>query len=126
MESYLDWKIHKKLKEEQERQRFARMMLLMGRGNGKTSSLLKEIEDYIAVTNKPEPFKLTKKDVERVRETILDYDICSNRTWSMYDYTTKWCWEPKLYYDPGIESDFRNEYYKWQLHFYNLLFREDK
>lgn len=93
-----DWRIHRKLKEAQDEQRMRRMMLLMGRGNGKTRSLVEELE------------------------TILDHDICSNSPWPMYDLMTNWHLEPKLYRNNYMIND----YFNWQLRLYDLLWKEHK
>lgn len=56
-----EWKIHKKLQDARDEQRRRRILLMMGRGNGKTRLLEEELEDM-----------LTKS------KTVIDYDLYSN------------------------------------------------
>ena len=69
-----DLKIHKILKEAKDEECRRRILLLMGRGNGKTRLLEDELEHFIT-SSKPEPVKLSKSNIELIKETVIDRDM---------------------------------------------------
>lgn len=105
-----EWKIHKILKEFKADQRMRRLMLMTGRGNGKTR-LIEEEFGHVFTQPKPEPVKLFEPDLELIRDAIIDRDmeqyiLSPYRDWidkvieeNMKEYYRKEreLWEPKIY-----------------------------
>lgn len=75
MINHHEWKIHKILKEEKDRERLHRCLFLYGRGNGKSSLMLEEFENIITTTYKQSPARLCNADIELIRKAVVDYDM---------------------------------------------------
>ena len=82
--NYREWLIDKKLTEAGGLGKT--VYIHVGRGNGKTHRILEQIaeleamgkEVHVVTLNKPEP-KLRMDDIEKIKETILDWDLYCNR-----------------------------------------------
>ena len=127
MINHRDWKIHKILQEEKARQRLHKRLLLRGRGNGKTSLITEELEDFITASNKPAPTKLCKADIELIKEAVIDYDVYNYLVSPHKDYVDKCIedlmkdyyherrkeWKPIVRMDTTVVDGY--DYFKWFL-----------
>ena len=125
-----EWTIRKTLQEYKDEQRRLRLMLMMGRGNGKTR-LLEEL-GYVFTHAKPEPVTLCNSDIELIRNVVRDRDM-EDYIFSPYrDWIDKVIeenmkesyrrerelWEPKIYIGTRPWDD-----YTFQLNLYRELFK---
>lgn len=131
MINHHEWKIHKTLQEFKDDQHMRRLMIMIGRGNGKTRLLEEELE-YAFTHTKPKPVKLCKSDLEMIRDAIIDRDMeqymaSPYRDWidKVIEETFKESyrkerelWEPKLYI--GTRP---YDAYTFQLDLYRELFK---
>ena len=133
IDTSLDWKIHKKLRDERDEQRMRRMLFHMGRGNGKTRWL--EELGYAVTRTNPEPTRLRNSDIQRIRDIVVDYDLYSNIVSPMcrdrvdrlidemykdYYGDYRMTWEPKIRLDTTVCGD---SWY-WQQLMYNVITRD--
>lgn len=112
-----DWKIHKRLKEAWDEQRSQRILLMMGRGNGKTRLIEEELE-RVLTRSKPEPVKFDKTEIKKFKDVAIDWDLYSSyglpelqkqfeEYWyneMLKEYIRKDTenWRPKVYLDTSL------------------------
>lgn len=81
-----EWKIHKKLQDAKT------VYICPARGCDKSQRELKMYENLledgynvkVVRTQKQEPVRLSREDIERIRDAIVDYDLYSNIVSPMY------------------------------------------
>ena len=127
-----DWKIHKILQEYKDAQHTQRLMLMLGRGNGKTRLIEEELE-YVCTHCKPKPVTLRNSDIELIRRVVCDRDmeqyiLSPYRDWvdkvieeNMKESYRKEreLWEPKIYISTRLYDT-----YTFQLDLYREMFKD--